>query len=82
METPWLTHIPDREPRRKAHEFLRDAKKAVHGKVVRGVLDQPVHVYRWSDATGWELVWKLLAGTPVEDLPWNREAEKYTPSGL
>ena len=69
---PFLTHVPDREPRRKAHEHLRDAVKAVNVRVYRGVLDVPVHVYRWSDQTGWELVWKLLAGTPEEDLPWNQ----------
>jgi hypothetical protein len=73
---PFLTSIPDREPRRKAHEHLRDARKAVTVRIHRGVLDVPVHVYQWSDAEGWVLLWKLLAGTPEEDLPWNQHKEQ------
>jgi hypothetical protein len=26
--------------------------------------------YQWIDAKGWELLWKIDAGTLREDLPW------------
>lgn len=78
---PFLTVIPSREPRRKAHEHLRDVKRAVAARLKYSrlfgtrVLEEPVYVYRWDDASGWDLLWKLEADTKESHLPWN------TPSG-
>jgi hypothetical protein len=75
--SPYLTLIPSREPRRKAHEHLKDVRRAVAARLkydrIEGtrVLEEPVYVYRWSDEKGWVDLWKLETDTREDELPWN-----------
>lgn len=70
--SPYLTIIPDRSPRKKAHESLGQAKKAItfRAHYSRG-LPGNSFIYEWVDGKGWETLHELAAGTKREDLPWN-----------
>lgn len=67
---PYLTIIPDRNPRQKAHTHLGQAKKAVLYRLIRDELSVPCMVYQWT-AKGWETLWNIPAGTDRKDMPWN-----------
>jgi hypothetical protein len=69
---PYLTIIPDRVPRQKAHTNLGQAKKAVLFRLRDDGdegLSTPIKVYKWTDS-GWELMWDIAEGTPREAMPW------------
>lgn len=68
---PYLTMVPGRTPRRKPHETLGQAKKAVLYRLSKADdrLEVPCHVYKWQNNT-WELLWMIPADTAREDLPW------------
>lgn len=66
---PYLSIIPDRHPKRKLHDNLGLAKKAVLYRLNRERLSVPVHVYEWKDGT-WKPLWSIEAGTAREDMPW------------
>jgi hypothetical protein len=70
-DAPYMTIIPGRNPKNKPHLTLGDAKKAVLFRLQSNELDVPCMAYQWIDAKGWELLWKIDAGTLREDLPWN-----------
>lgn len=67
---PYLTYVLDRNPPKKPHLTLGEARKAILFRVQNGVLTVPCMVYKWSDTKGWDRMWKLEAGTRKEDLPW------------
>lgn len=66
---PYMSIIPGRFPKNKAHLTLGDAKKAVLHKLQSNELDVPCMVYKW-EPTGWERLWKIDAGTLRAELPW------------
>lgn len=66
---PYLTIIPDRVPRQKAHTNLGQTKKAVLFRLREDALSTPVKVYKWTDS-GWELMWDIAEGTPRGSMPW------------
>lgn len=68
---PYLTIIPDRVPRQKAHMTLGQAKKAVLFRLQDEALSTPVKAYKWTDS-GWELMWDITEGTRREAMPWLR----------
>jgi len=69
VTAPFMTIIPGRNPKNKAHMTLGEAKKAVLFRLRSNELDVPCMVYKWQHV-GWERVWKIDAGTLREDLPW------------
>ncbi|MGN6653822.1 MAG: hypothetical protein ACTHJ9_00605 [Rhodanobacter sp.] len=75
VEAPYLSVISSREPRRKAHETVADVKRAVAVRLRKDhytktrVLEEAVLVYQWRE--GWDLVWRIPAGTYEDELPWN-----------
>jgi hypothetical protein len=68
---PYLTVIRGRTPQNKPHLSLGEAKKAVVFRLWGEVLEVPCLVYRWVDNKGWELIWKVEAGTHRKAMPWN-----------
>lgn len=70
VTAPFMTIIPDRNPKNKTHLTLGQAKKAVLVRMSGDELDVPCMVYKW-EPTGWERVWKIDAGTKRDDLPWH-----------
>jgi len=70
--SPYLTVIPDRSPRKKAHESLGQAQKAIVFRArARNGLSSPASIYKWVDGKGWEMLHDFLTGTKKEDLPWH-----------
>lgn len=67
--SPYLSIIPDRSPRKKAHESLGQAKKAVLYRLSSNELQVPCIVYEWKDNT-WTELWRVEAGTKRSELPW------------
>lgn len=67
---PYMSIIPMRQPRRKPHLTLGQAKKAVLAQIRGEELAGPCMVYQWIDNQGWERLWSLPAATKREDLPW------------
>lgn len=67
---PFLTVIPDRNPKNKPHLSLGEAKKAVLFRLKGDELDVPCMVYQWNESKGWVRLWKIDAGTQRGDLPW------------
>lgn len=68
---PYLTIVPDRVPRQKAHANLGQTKKAVLFRLRDEALSTPVKAYRWTDS-GWELMWDIAEGTLREEMPWRK----------
>lgn len=67
---PYLTLVPDRTPRQKAHTSLGQAKKAVLFRLdINDKLKYPCRIYKWS-GLGWELLWDIPADTTRLDMPW------------
>ncbi len=68
---PFATIIPDRRPPVKLHAGIGLAKLAVGhltwGRAVRGG-----EIYERT-ADGWELLYRVEAGTPTDELPWRSE---------
>lgn len=69
--SPYLTVIPDRSPRKKVHESLAQARKAINYRSNHRMgLPGTCFLYQWVDGKGWETLHELPAGTRTEDLPW------------
>lgn len=68
---PYLTVIPDRNPKNKPHLSLGEAKKAVLFRLRGERLAVTCSVYQWNDEMAWVPLWKIDAGTLREDMPWN-----------
>lgn len=66
---PYLSIIPDRQPRRKLHEDIGQAKKAVLYRLNREKLSVPCRVFEWK-GNSWVELWNIEAGTAREDMPW------------
>lgn len=67
---PYLTVIPDRTPRQKAHTSLGQARKAVLFRLdINDKLSLPCRIYKWS-GLGWELLWDIPADTERKAMPW------------
>jgi hypothetical protein len=71
--SPYLTLIPDRAPKQKAHMSLGQAKKAVLYRLHREALSIECLVYQWDSAKGWVKMWDIPRGTRREDMPWNSQ---------
>jgi hypothetical protein len=69
---PYATIIPDRRPAVKCHAHIGLAKIAV-GYVMRRGIARGGEIYRRGD-DGWELLYRVEAGTPTAQLPW-RESQ-------
>lgn len=67
---PYLTLITGRNPYKKTHLSLGQAKKAVLIRLRRDKLDSHCMVYQWNDKVGWCRFWNLPVDTSREDLPW------------
>lgn len=70
ITAPFLTVIPDRNPKNKPHMTIGEAKKAVLFRLRGDELDVRCMVYKW-EPTGWERLWNIPAGTQRDDLPWH-----------
>jgi hypothetical protein len=71
QNAPYLTIIPDRNPKNKPHLSLGEAKKAVLFRLDGDELTVPCMVYQWVDSKGWERLWKIDGGTMREAMPWH-----------
>lgn len=68
---PYLTWVPHRTPRNKAHEDLGQAKKAILFRLQDGELVTDCKVYKWAN-NQWELLWDIKQGTRRWDMPWHQ----------
>jgi hypothetical protein len=68
---PYLTVIPDRSPRQKAHVSIQQARKAILFRLggKDETLTVPCRVYKWTDK-GWEELWNIPEGTTRKAMPW------------
>lgn len=66
---PYLTLIPNRNPRQKQHTDLGQAKKAILYRLDQGATIVDARIYRWSNH-GWELLYTIPAGTTRGAMPW------------
>lgn len=67
---PYLSIIPDRHPKRKLHDNIGLAKKAVLYRLRGEELSVPCQVYEWKADT-WKSLWNIEAGTKREEMPWH-----------
>lgn len=67
----YLTVIPRRTPKQKAHYDLGHAKNAIRARCNWGRgTDCDTQVFELVDGD-WKLLWNIPRGTLREDFPWN-----------
>lgn len=70
LELPaYLTVLPSRRPRDKAHTNLGHAKNALTYSASSGIIRVWGAIYEWVDGE-WKLLYEVWPGMKVKDAPW------------
>ncbi|MGP3750853.1 hypothetical protein [Streptomyces sp. IBSNAI001] len=69
---PFASIVPDRRPPVKVHAGIGLAKLAVGYQTWGGARGGEIYE---RTADGWQLLFRVEAGTQTDDLPWNKEEQ-------